>query len=297
MRPLIQKLPYDNQTSFVTRTYRTPHFEVGWHQHIELELILFTEGSGLGFVGNHVSEFETDDIYFIGSNLPHTFQKSYPELITSAVVVQFRDDFWGSTFIELPEMQPVRELFMLALQGLKLNTGARESLAPLIRKLEFVEGFERILLLGQCLQLMAVQKAYKSLSTSQVQMHNPKSRERIDRVFQFTVDNFKEPISLEKVAAIACLSVPAFCNYFKKSTQKTYIDFLNETRISYACHLLLETLKPIPAIAYDCGYNTSANFHKQFLKVKMTTPLQYRKLFVLGMTEKGANTGIVDVSR
>jgi AraC-like DNA-binding protein len=296
MRPLIQKLPYDSRASFVARTYRTPHFEVGWHQHIELELILFTEGSGLGFVGNHVSGFETDDIYFIGSNLPHTFQKSYPELISSAVVVQFRDDFWGSSFIELPEMQAVRELFALALQGLKLNTGARGSLAPIIKKLELAEGLERILLLGQCLQLMAVQKNYKCLSTSQVQTHNPKSRERIDRVFQFTVDNFKESISLDEVAAIACLSVPAFCNYFKKSTQKTYIDFLNETRISYACHLLLETHKPIPAIAYECGYNTAANFHKQFLKVKLNTPLQYRKLFVPEMMEGGTNIGIVDVN-
>ncbi len=28
----------------LAKTFRTPDFEVGWHQHVEYELILFTEG-------------------------------------------------------------------------------------------------------------------------------------------------------------------------------------------------------------------------------------------------------------
>ena len=294
MKPLIQKLPYDKRTSFVAQTFRTPHFEVGWHQHIEYELILFTEGSGLGFVGNHVSEFETGDIYFIGSSLPHTFQKQDPELISSAVVVQFREDFWGNGFLELPEMQLVRELFADSMRGLKITSESKEQLTPLIQQLENTDGLKRVLLLGECLQILSSKKHCRSLSTSPVKLLNPKSKERIDRIFQFTVDNFKEPISLETVAAIACLSVPAFCGYFKRATQKTYIDFLNETRVGYACHLLLETKRTVPDIAFECGYNTAANFHKQFLKVKKTTPLQYRKYFVPDIMERGSNIGIVE---
>ncbi|SEL62793.1 AraC-type DNA-binding protein [Chitinophaga rupis] len=101
----------------------------------------------------------------------------------------------------------------------------------------------------------------------------------MDRVFQFTIDNFRDPISLPQVAEIACMSVPAFCNYFKRSTKKTYIDFLNEIRIGCACNLLLETQQTVLDICYESGYNTMANFHKQFLKVKGRTPLQYRKAF------------------
>ncbi len=292
MKPLIQKLPLDEKTSFVAKTFRTPHFEVGWHQHIEYELILFTEGSGLGFVGNHVSEFETGDIYFLGANLPHTFQKSNPGLITSAVVIQFRDDFWGKDFMQLPEMKTIRDLFLGSMQGLKIIGRSRQQLALLIKKLETATGIERILLLGECLQIISEKKECISLSTTQVKLLNPKSKACIDLIFQFTVDNFRDPITLSQVAAVACMSIPAFCNYFKRATKKTYIDFLNETRVGYACNQLLETSKTISEIAYESGYNTTANFHKQFLNVKKMSPLQYRKCFAEENIKRGTNVGI-----
>jgi anti-sigma factor ChrR (cupin superfamily) len=64
LKPIIQKLPLTENSSFVSRTYRTPNFEVPWHHHTEYELILFTEGSGMSFVGNYIGGFETGDIFF-----------------------------------------------------------------------------------------------------------------------------------------------------------------------------------------------------------------------------------------
>lgn len=279
MKPFIQKLILDENISFVAKTFRTPNFEVGWHQHIEYELILFTEGSGLSFVGNHVGEFETGDIYFLGSNLPHTFQKREPGLITSAVVVQFREDFWGSEILKIPESRYIKKLLETASFGLKIKGESKLLLCSLISELENATGFQRILLLGQCLEIIATGKEYIKVSTQDVKPMNYKDRGRIDRIFQFTIDSFKEPISLSDVAGIAAMSIPAFCNYFKKSTKKTYIDFLNEIRIGYACTSLMETKKTVLEICFDSGYNTMANFHKQFFKIKKTTPLQYRKYF------------------
>lgn len=293
MRPLIQKLPLNESTSFVAKTFRTPNFEVGWHQHIEYELILFTEGSGLSFVGNHVGEFETGDIYFLGSDLPHTFQKRESDLVASAVVVQFREEFWGKDFIDMPESKEIRHLFEISGSGLKIVGGCKLQLQQLIRKLEYANGFDRILILCECLHLIATSKGYDQVSTQEIKEWKNKDKERIDNIFQFTIDSFKEPITLEQVAALACMSVPAFCKYFKRSTKKTYIDFLNEVRIGYACHLLIESKKAVLDICYESGYNSLANFHKQFLKVKGLTPLQYRKSFAAENITKGRNIGIV----
>jgi len=279
MIPLIQRLPLNEDSSFIARTYRTPHFEVGWHQHIEYELILFTEGAGLSFVGNHVGKFDTGDIYCLGSQLPHTFQKHDPEQVASAIVIQFREDCWGREFLEIPESRSIRAFLDISGKGLKLHGSMKEDLTPLIRKLETARGFQRILLLGECLHQMAGQNSHTPLSTQEIKVYNPKDAACIDSIYRFTIDNFKEEISLAQVAAIACLSIPAFCNYFKQRTQKTYIDFLNEVRIGYACSLLLQTQKSVIDICYDSGYNTMANFHKQFLKNRKTTPLQYRKQF------------------
>ncbi|CAL1519785.1 AraC family transcriptional regulator [Chitinophaga sp. MM2321] len=279
MKPLIQKLPLGEHHSFVARTYRTPHFEVGWHQHIEYELTLVTEGSGLCFVGNHVSKFETGDVYFLGTNLPHTFQKIDPVSIGSSMVIQFCDDFWGAHFMNLPESRQIKQLFETSRYGLKITGESKSRLQPLIRELEFATGFNRILLLGSCLQIMAEKREYLQVSTQETRQLNHKDKECIDKVFRFTIDNFREPVTLTGVAGIACMSIPAFCRYFKKRTQKTYFDFLNEVRVGYACTLLLETRKPVLNICYESGYNTIANFHKQFLKIKKLTPLQYRKYF------------------
>ena len=98
MKPIVEKLTLSENTSFLARTYRTPLFEVPWHQHIEYELIMFKQGEGSSFIGNYVGEFKTGDIFFLGSNLPHTFQKARKDLITGALVIQFRDDFWGKIF-------------------------------------------------------------------------------------------------------------------------------------------------------------------------------------------------------
>lgn len=281
MKPHIQKLPLNERTSFVARTYRTPNFEVGWHQHIELELILFTQGSGLGFIGNYVGEFDTGDVYLIGSNMPHTFQKMQPELITSAVVVQFHEDFWGEQFLLLPENQSIRQVLSRAAFGIKAGAVTAALLGPLIAGLEHAAGFQRIVLLGQALELLAEAKDNTATSTQHMRYFNHKDKARIDEVFQYTIDNFREHISLEQVARIACMSVPAFCNYFKRSTQKTYVDFLNEVKIGYASSLLLESELAVQDICFASGYSTPANFHRQFVKLKGLTPLQYRKSRVL----------------
>lgn len=280
MKPLVEHLPLSNDTSFVARLHRTPDFEVPWHQHIENEIILFTEGAGLSFIGNYVGEFEVGDIFFLGANLPHTFQKS-GKLITSGVVVHFRDDFWGKDFLNLPESKGIQFLLNTALQGLKITGETKELLQPLIKSLVKEKGFKRIITLCECLDVIVKRNEFTALSTQEVKHVNNKNRERIDKIFQYTMKNFKEPIRLSTIASIADMSVPAFCNYFKKSTRKKYVDFLNEVRIGYACKLLTDnTRTTIEGIGYESGFNTLPNFNKQFLKVKGMTPSKYRKIFL-----------------
>ena len=143
LKPLVQKLPPEVLQSFVARTYRTPNFEVGWHQHVEIELILFAEGSGMSFIGNHMGEFNTGDCYLIGRNLPHTFQKTGNQ-ISSAVVVQFRDNIWGETFLQMPECKEIAHLLNCSCHGLKIGHSTADKLNPLIHKLEIAKGFERL---------------------------------------------------------------------------------------------------------------------------------------------------------
>ncbi|MBV4359315.1 AraC family transcriptional regulator [Pinibacter aurantiacus] len=279
MKTFIEKLPLAVDSSFVARTHRTPLFEVPWHQHIEFELILFTEGGGLSFVGNAVDEFEVDDIFFLGSNLPHTFQKSTEDLITSAVVIHFRDDFWGQDFLNLPESKSVKKLLATSAHGMKIMGETKAVLKPYIKALESESGFSKIVRLCECLQILAETKDYTLVSTQQIKALNPHEQKRIDNIFQYTMANFKSPIELTVIANIANMSVPAFCSYFKKRTRKTYLDFVHEIRIGYACKLLLSTQMSILDICYESGFETIANFNRQFLRRKGMTPGKFRKSY------------------
>lgn len=278
MKTLVEKLPLAGNLSFITKTFRTPQFEVPWHQHIEYELILISEGEGVSFIGNYAGEFHAGDVFFIGKNVPHTFQKR-GEVVTSAVVIQFREDFWGKDFLELPETKELRELFATSAQGLQIYGESKVLLGKLMKELESFQGFKRILGLCECLHLIAQRKEFLPLSTEEVKLSNPKDKKRIEAVFGYTMESFRQPISLADVAGIVGMSIPAFCSFFKKSTKKTYIDFLNEVRVGHACKLLIETDLNVINICYESGYNTLANFNKQFLKVKELTPSKYRKVF------------------
>lgn len=280
MKTFIEKLPLTENTSFVARTQRTPHFEVPWHQHIELEMILMTEGQGTSYVGNYVGNYNVGDIFFLGSNLPHTFQKSTEEMVASAVVVQFTEDFWGKDFMELPECRQLKKLFDISQKGLRVKDSVKIKLKPMIEQLEHTAGFQRILQLCNCLIVIADKTSYERLSTQDILQFNPKQKERIDAIFQYTIQHFQEAFSVNDVAKNVNMSVPAFCSYFKKCTKKTYIDFLNEVRIGHACKQLMDTQMTVAEIAYESGYNTLVNFNKQFLKLKKSTPSNYRKAFM-----------------
>ena len=73
------------------------------------------------------------------------------------------------------------------------------------------------------------------------------------------------------------LSKGSFCRYFKQKTGKTYVQFLMEVRIGYACKLLMENEMNVAEVCYACGYNNASNFHHQFKEFKGKTPLQYQK--------------------
>lgn len=276
MKTLIQKLPVAEQTSFVARTYTTPLFETSWHQHVEYELILQLQGKGLCFIGNYIGDFTAGDVFFLGSNLPHQFKKQNEEMVCSVMVIHFDKNFWGKDFLEMPESREIKNLLHQSQLAIKLNRH-HPALAAHLQQLEKAQGFERIALLCQCLLLISREPDKQTLSTISSKELTSLADDKINKLFAYTIEHFKEPIALQTAASIANMSISAFCRYFKRNTKKTYIEFVNEMRIGHACQALLHTDKTVANICYDSGFATIANFNKQFLKVKGITPSAYKK--------------------
>ena len=100
-------------------------------------------------------------------------------------------------------------------------------------------------------------------------------------VLEFTMNHFQQEISLSTISQEAAMTKNAFCKYFKKRTNKTYITFLNELRIEEASKLLqVEKDLSITEIAEACGFQNISNFNRKFKQIKGQTPRDFRKSLI-----------------
>ena len=278
MQTLLQKVYVDPQHSFACRTYRTPEFETSWHTHEEFELICIIEGTGTAMIGDYVGAYAPGDSFFIAGNLPHWFRKADPKQIGAAKVLQCKPELLLEAFDGFPEWKGMQQFLQkkdaIALEGKLLQT------VPLgLDKITVEQGFQRMLLLLQMILDLATSKEYKVLSRN-FTATNDRTNPAIEKIIAYSFKHFLEPISLSEIAAVAEMSVPGFCRFFKKNIKKTYFNFLQELRIGHACKLLNDTEKPILEICYDSGYNSWAHFSKQFKQIKGMAPSAYRKQFI-----------------
>lgn len=276
MTSFLESLPVVSEEKLFLDGITSPQLHIPLHYHNELEIILILEGTGNYFIGNYVGIFSPGEVFLIGTNVTHAFE-GLNEFGTKAISVQFKSDFLGKDFIYLSETSQIKILFERAKSGLKLNATTHQKILSIVQDLKSQTGFDRIISLCSCLNVMATEDDFQILSTIDSSNFQSEKRNKLEKIFEFTSNNFDRVITLEEIASIANMSIPTFCEYFKKSVQKTYIEFLNEFRISFACKLLLESELNICEIYLKCGYNTPANFNKQFLKYKKMSPSQYRK--------------------
>ncbi|HEX5555604.1 MAG TPA: AraC family transcriptional regulator [Chitinophagaceae bacterium] len=287
MKPVLRKVDISQNYSFSIREDICPYFDSHWYYHPEVELTLIRHGSGMQFVGDSIDRFHTGDIVLLGSNLPHLWKsddvyfQGIPALHVEAVVVHFTDDFWGSKFLCLPELELIKELLEKAKRGIRITGKTRLKLRDKMERILNTKGAQRIECLIGMLDLIATTKEYKLLSSiGFTQQDKHIHSERINKIYTYTFDNFHEEISIKEASAAANISQHYFCRYFKSQTNKTYWQFLKEVRIGYACKLLLEDKMNITEICYACGFNNLSNFNRQFKSVTHKTPLQYQNEYL-----------------
>jgi len=197
-------------------------------------------------------------------------------------VIQFTGNFLGDDFFDKYELQDVKRLFQRAGSGISFNgetqTAVNRSLEALVAT---DNNFNKLTALLDILQRLALSKEYTLLDQNQsIAERTIAEQERINPVYAYLVENFRQQVSLDVAASIANMTPNAFCKYFKKITRKTFMETIIEYRLNYATQQLVQTDKPISEISFDSGFGDVSHFYKMF-KVKMhLSPLNYRKKFM-----------------
>jgi AraC-like DNA-binding protein len=284
VKPILRQITATPEFSFLVRKDVGEDMVNYWHYHPEIEILFIKQSSGTWLIGDHISHFQSGDIVLLGSNLPHCFRHEYDyvtkknEAAGETICVKFVPGIFGDRFFSMPETKEIAALLSRCSCGLKLSDNIKQKIGALIVKMSEASPGKKLVYLLSVLEEIAACKSYTGLSSKGfIQPSLDKDNERIKLIFEYTFNHYYEKITINEVAALLNMTRQSFCRYFKNKTNKTYIQFLMEVRIGYACRLLLEDEKNVSEISYQCGYNNISNFNQQFKLITKKKPLEYKR--------------------
>ncbi|MEO0873964.1 MAG: AraC family transcriptional regulator, partial [Bacteroidota bacterium] len=237
LKPTFEKIDPVFGSSFYLDRFvdKSCHEKPQWHFHPEYEIVYIPDGDGKRHIGDHIGRYEDGELILLGPNLPHL---SYSAK-SREIVLQLREDFLGTTFLNIPEMNAIKQLLARGKTGVVFIGDTKHKIGRILNSLIDKPPFERLLGLFKVLQMMATTNDYESLNASGFAVEvNPQDKVRMETIYHHVEHNFQRVIPLEEVARIINMTVPAFCRYFKKLTNRTFTQMVNEFRITYASRLL-----------------------------------------------------------
>ncbi|RRQ45381.1 AraC family transcriptional regulator [Chryseobacterium sp. SC28] len=266
----------DKNSSFRALHVNFPVKDHRWeyHYHPEIELVCVISGTGSRNVGYHKSNYKDGDLVLIGSNIPHSgfgVDSADPH---EEIVLQFKEEI--VTFPkEVEEMSSLIRLMSQAQYGILFGHKVKQKIQPLFYKILETENSKRYFVLLNILFELAETHDYILLN-KEIMPHTviSKNKERLQTIFTFVEKNYEKEIDINAVANMANLTLPAFCNFFKKTTKLTFTEFINQYRIHKACHLIVQG-KSVSESCYETGYNSISYFSRTFKKYMGKTPTDF----------------------
>lgn len=254
-----------------------------WHYHPELELIYISHGIGTMYAGDFIGEYKENDIILLGKNVPHMFLSQSSQDNTSyskAYVFHINDLFLNDTCEYLPDFNFLESILKVSKRGAMFRQKQNTIFLQNLDSIDIHSTAETILNVFQILLRLSKYPEYTNLGSINWLDRFHTADKRINNVIEYIMLHFKENINLGKAAEISSMNKSAFCRYFKKSTGKPFVSFLNEIRINYSCKLLLESSpsRSISEAAYISGFNNVSYYNRIFKKVIGVSPSEYKTI-------------------
>ncbi len=106
-----------------------------------------------------------------------------------------------------------------------------------------------------------------------------KSLEKMKVIIKYIEENYANEISIEDMADELGISSSHFMKLFKSNMHTSFINYLNEYRLSMAAKLLISSNSNIMDISMECGFNNLSYFNRSFKNQYDITPKRYRELY------------------
>ena len=255
-----------------------PQEQIGLHEQSSWELAHIITGSGQRLIGDHIEPFESGEVVLIPPNVPHCWyfdsrQVDHRGRIAN-ICVMFESEqlqLIGRAFPELQER----------LDGLCNNPTSRifthqqsVLIAEVMRRMNEESDMERNV---SMLQLLVLITEETGVNRKVNYAKADKNQVRINQIQTYVICNLHRSISLENIASHIGMNRSSLCIFMKQHMGMTFSEYLNHSRIEYACRLLSDQNIPIKEVGYRAGYNEVSYFNRIFGKLKGCSPREYRK--------------------
>jgi len=272
--------PLSRQDCFMIFSRVKKQFTFPIHVHAEYELNFIENGAGAKrVVGDSIENIENLELALItGSNLEHGWlnNKCESEEIKE-ITIQFHEDLLNEHLLQKNQFRSVREMFERASYGVVFPKEAIIKIKDRLYSLASeAEGAHSVLKLLGILYDLSL-SPMRELSSRSFNSHeqNFDSR-RIERAYNFMLENYNKEVRLTVVAYLIGMTDVAFSRFIKQRTGRNFIDSLNDIRLGHATRMLVDTTHSVAEISLICGFNNLSNFNRIFKKKKGCTPREFR---------------------
>lgn len=261
---------------------RKKEFTYPIHNHEVFELNFVEHASGVRrIVGDSSEVIDNYDLVLITSpDLEHVWeQNACKSEEIREVTIQFDMDFSDEGFMGRNPFNSMRKMLNEARKGLCFPLSAIMKVYSLIDTLSAIkDGFYAVQQFLTILYELSRSEGARTLATSSYAKVDVESdSRRVLKVKNYINKNYMEEIRLNTLADLAGMSSSAFSRFFKLHTGKNLSDYIIEIRLGFASRALVDTLRSISEISFDCGFNNLSNFNRIFKKKKGCSPSEFRE--------------------
>lgn len=237
------------------------------HWHGSLELLYFIRGNAVIHSDTDVIRAEPGDLIVINS---HEIHFSEPMIDSDYYCLIMSDSLWNNC------QQAVRFHFPNQITP----NGTMESL--ILEIVQLSQGKKPGYFFPLCSAFYALVTQLIELEETTVRPVSPRATEKnlavVNRVQNYICRNYREPITVDRLAELVHYSNSYLSHTFRELTGYTIITYLQRVRISYAEQLLCDTEKSVREIADLCGFCDYNYFSHVFKKLKTLSPRDFRRM-------------------
>lgn len=280
MKPILESINVARDTSLKIETYSNDSYceSAGWHIHPEYEMVYVKNGSGVLRIGSKKRYYTNGVLVFLGGNIPHADFGNREHSDNLEIVVQFKKEFLDEKLKVFPELGRINSLIKKSKQVLIFDSEIQKKLWPDFKKFGDLDHQSKLINLLFILDQLSRETPHELLfETFALDNFKKDEIKRLEEIFEYVNNHYSSTISLSEISTQLGLTPNSFCRFFKKMTQRTFIDFVNEFRINKAVELFNESNTLITEVMYQSGFNDPSYFSRQFKKYQGTTPSNYLK--------------------